>query len=206
MTAEAGSVLYRPEGHRHSDKFLNTRGRTFGLDLVEGVKEFPSEPVSLRTPQVGRLTSQLYREFRRNDECSSLAVEGLLLLLQAEVGRSIFRASRSIPKWLRTVEEQLAVEYLTPSSLAEMAKSANVHPVHLSREFQKHFGCTIGQHIRKLRVEHGRRSLASSEISLGEVSLDAGFCDQAHFTRAFQEFTGMTPGEYRKDEGGNVMG
>ncbi len=195
--AEAGLVLYRPEGHRHSDRFLNARGRTLGLDLVGAGLHLPQQPITLGTPRIGLLGAQIYREFRRNDECSALAVEELVLLLHDEMTRSLSRVSLQQPKWLRLVKERLAEEYVLHLSLAELAREAGVHPVHLSREFQRFFGCSLGQYVRKLRVEHGRRHLSLPDLSIGEVAQDAGFCDQAHFTRAFKEFIGMTPGEYR---------
>jgi len=42
------------------------------------------------------------------------------------------------------------------------------------------------------------RKLAAGGQPIGDIALDAGFCDQAHFTRAFREFTGTTPAEYRR--------
>jgi AraC family transcriptional regulator len=32
---------------------------------------------------------------------------------------------------------------------------------------------------------------------LAEIASEAGFCDQAHFTRTFHKLTGLTPGQYR---------
>lgn len=195
--AEPGLLIYRPGGHRHSDRFLNTKGRTLGLDLSSSFSRLPLEPVTSNAPQFGRISSHIYQEFRRNDGCSGLAVEGWFLLLQAEMTRTLTTPERNMPGWLRQVEERLRDQYLSTVSVAELARFAGVHPVHLSREFHRFFGCTIGQFVRKLRVEHGRRRLSSAELSIGEVSVDAGFCDQSHFTRAFRELTGMTPGEYR---------
>ncbi len=39
---------------------------------------------------------------------------------------------------------------------------AGVHPVHLSREFRKHYRMTIGDYIRKRRIEHASELLSNS--------------------------------------------
>ncbi|GAB4091383.1 helix-turn-helix domain-containing protein [Flaviaesturariibacter terrae] len=41
------------------------------------------------------------------------------------------------------------------------------------------------------------RAMHRPHSSLTSVAYEAGFCDQAHFTRVFKSFSGMTPGEYR---------
>jgi AraC family transcriptional regulator len=52
--------------------------------------------------------------------------------------------------------------------------------------------------VRRLRIEEAARRFAAGAVPLVEVALDAGFADQAHFSRVFKQVTGLTPGEYRK--------
>jgi AraC family transcriptional regulator len=46
-------------------------------------------------------------------------------------------------------------------------------------------------------VEWAAEQLRARGHGLAELSLSAGFGDQAHFTRAFKRVTGVTPGAYR---------
>jgi AraC family transcriptional regulator len=72
-----------------------------------------------------------------------------------------------------------------------------VHPVHLAREFRRHFRCTPGEYVRRLRVESAARALSHSDAPLAQIGLAAGFSHQAHFCRVFKRHTGMTPSEFR---------
>jgi AraC family transcriptional regulator len=83
-------------------------------------------------------------------------------------------------------------------SFDEVAAAVGMHPVHLAREFRRHFGCAPGEYIRRLRVEFACRRLASTDTPLIEVALSAGFADQSHFTRTFRRQMRMTPGEFRR--------
>jgi AraC family transcriptional regulator len=71
--------------------------------------------------------------------------------------------------------------------------------VHLARAFRRHYGCTPGDYVRKLRVESACRRLATSDAPLIEVALSAGFSDQSHFRRAFRRQVRMMPGEFRRN-------
>jgi AraC-like DNA-binding protein len=46
------------------------------------------------------------------------------------------------------------------------------------------------------RLELARERMRG-ERPLVEIALDAGFADQAHFTRAFRSAFGLTPARYR---------
>jgi AraC family transcriptional regulator len=198
VTAEPGLVLYRPQGHHHSDEFVNANGRTFGLDLADDPDRLPSEQIPMNSPTAARLSAELYREFRRDDDCSCAGVHQLVLLLREEIGRIPARQRTSAPGWLASVRERIAAEYQQSPSLTDLAYGAGVHPVHLSRQFQRFSGFSIAQSVRYFRVQHARRRLNDKTMSIGEAGIDAGFCDQAHFSRAFREFIGMTPGEYQR--------
>jgi len=72
-----------------------------------------------------------------------------------------------------------------------------VHASHLARVFRKFKGCTIGDYVRGLRVQHASRRISDSEDSLADIALAAGFSDQSHLSRTFKQHTGMQPRQFR---------
>lgn len=52
--------------------------------------------------------------------------------------------------------------------------------------------------VNEVREELAHHYLANSELSSGEISFLLGFQDGNSFIRAFNNWTGVTPGEYRK--------
>ncbi|HEX4593772.1 MAG TPA: AraC family transcriptional regulator [Bryobacteraceae bacterium] len=144
------------------------------------------------------LANRLYREFTAEDDVAPLAMEGVLLEILAESARAIGEGSAAhAPAWLRRVREALEDTYLQSPSLADLSGIAGVHPVHLSREFRKHYQSTIGEFIRKRRIEHACKLLSKSETALSEIALACGFSDQSHFCAMFKGHTGLTPAKFR---------
>ena len=144
------------------------------------------------------LANRLYREFSGEDDVAPLAMEGVLLEILAESARTIGEGNAAhAPLWLRRVREALEDTYLQAPSLADLAAIAGVHPVHLSREFRKHYQSTIGEFIRKRRIEHACMLLAKSETALSDIALTCGFSDQSHFCAMFKGHTGLTPAKFR---------
>ena len=66
------------------------------------------------------------------------------------------------------------------------------------RAFHAHMDCTVTGYVHRLRIEWARERVERSDVPLADVALDAGFADQAHFTRVFRCETGSTPSEYRR--------
>jgi AraC family transcriptional regulator len=144
------------------------------------------------------LANRLYREFAAEDDVAPLAMEGVLLEILAESARAIGEGSAThAPAWLRRVKEAVEDTYLQAPSLADLAAIAGVHPVHLSREFRKHYQSTIGEYIRKRRIEHACKLLVNSGTALSEIALTCGFSDQSHFCAMFKGHTGLTPAKFR---------
>ncbi|CAI8352382.1 MAG: hypothetical protein CBC58_03270 [Cellulomonadaceae bacterium TMED98] len=58
-------------------------------------------------------------------------------------------------------------------------------------------GVSVERHASLLRF---RKALAllNSPMDLAQVAAEAGYFDQAHFTRTFSKFSGMSPGQYRR--------
>jgi AraC family transcriptional regulator len=73
-----------------------------------------------------------------------------------------------------------------------------VHPAHLARVFRQQYGCTLGDYVRRLRVEFACRRMTTGDTPLVEIALAAGFADQSHFTKTFKSLVGITPAEFQR--------
>lgn len=80
-----------------------------------------------------------------------------------------------------------------PVSLDDLAATGNVHPVTVSRSFPRYFGCTLGEYMRKLKIERSLAIIRSHKASLTSVVYSCGFFDQCRFTRVFSHLNGVLP-------------
>ena len=202
-----GAVHLLPAGERHENRF-ETATRLLRVKIepaaIQRLGDEParclSEPREITGPLSAWLANRMIREFMSQDDVSPLAMEGVLLEMLAEGARSSQEThGSSAPGWLRRVRDLLQDSYLEAPGLSALAGIAGVHPVHLSREFHKHFHLTVGEYIRKRRIEHASELLANSELSMTEIASICGFSDQSHFCALFKRHLGMTPGKFRDE-------
>jgi AraC family transcriptional regulator len=199
----AGSLRLLPANELHEDYFENTvrcllvRIDPLALDRLGDHAPVLSSPGEVSGLASSWLANRMYREFMATDDIAPLAMEGVLLEILAESARAIGESGVHAPIWLRRVREALEDSYLLAPSLAELATIGGVHPVHLSREFRKHYDTTIGEFIRKRRIEHACHLLANSDKALSEIALMCGFSDQSHFCAMFKSHTTLTPAKFR---------
>lgn len=200
-----GSVRFLPARELHANSY-ETDVRCLLVEILPSALErLSGYSAVIRTPgEVGSaraimLARRLESEFREKDDLAPLAMEGVLLEMFAEGARSVGAPLKRVaPRWLQRARDLLDSRFLDVPSLTEIAGVAGVHPVHLSREFRKHYDCTIGEYLRKLRVEHASRLLADTEVSLSEIALTCGFADQSHFSATFKRTMGITPARFRE--------
>jgi AraC family transcriptional regulator len=153
-------------------------------------------PADYQDRRLSGLVMQIYRELHHADDVTPLALEALTLELLIGIVRSA-QPSPNEPSWLPKVRELLHERFTEPFSLAKIAAAVEVHPAHLARTFRRFHRQTIGDYVRRLRIEFARARLSSSADPISSIALAAGFYDQCHFTRTFKNQLGMTPAEYR---------
>ena len=59
-------------------------------------------------------------------------------------------------------------------------------------------GTSFSRVVDELRLARARELLEDQRVKLIEVADELGYSDAAHLTRAFQRWTGMAPGAYRR--------
>lgn len=200
----SSTLIFNPRGTTHRDRF-HTRGARFltvsiksdALACPPGSADLIDHPVGFIGGEVSWLGLKLYREFRKPDEFSAVVLEGLALELMGRALRSCRRPEASPPRTLRLAHQLIHDRFGEPLTVAEIARSVGSHPVYLVRAFREHYGVTVGEYLRRLRVEFACRQMSGTDAPLSRIAADAGFYDQSHFTRTFKRLTGMTPTEYR---------
>lgn len=200
-SCRAGTAVWNPSGDEHEDQFGDAGAQTWNLEFtdvwMERIAQATPEWTAGHGLEVRWLVTRILRELARPDTASALALEGKVCALLGEVSRDPQTAERRRPSWLLSARERLSEDYRVPPSVGDLARDAGVHRSHFARAFRQHFGCTVAEFVRRRRIDWAAAQLRSQSCTLSQLSLDAGFGDQAHFTRTFKRITGVTPGEYR---------
>src|SRR6266705_1008362 len=96
----------------------------------------------------------------------------------------------------RELDEQLELDAL--------ARVANFSPFHFHRLFTAWFGETLGEYVRRRRLEvAAQRLVAQPRLPVLEAALSVGFGSTEAFARAFKARFGSTPTQSRDSQRSN---
>jgi AraC family transcriptional regulator len=201
-------LTFLPAEEPHSNQF-HEGVKTFEIVLpsqwLERIRQLSSlveRPITRQNGLSTRLAMRLYREFQSRDSLTPLMLEGLTLELLVQLARDATDTTQcQIPRWLWQARDFLHAHFAESLSLGTIAAAVGVHPSHLTRAFRQHFHCTLGDYVRRLRVEYACHLLSTSDKPLLQIALDAGFADQSHFSRTFKRLIGMPPAQFQKVSG-----
>ncbi len=96
-----------------------------------------------------------------------------------------------------------AIQYMQqhfqePLSLEGVAAALNISKRQLSRLFSETVHIGFHEYLLDLRTEHAKNMLRDTQLPITDIAYQSGFESQRTFNRAFQDFYGMTPRDYRK--------
>lgn len=198
-----GDVVLHGAGESHADRMHATRSHLLNLeftqpwlDRLDACGGGLDARLTANGGHLLQLGLRLHREVSRQDGLADLCIESIALELVAELSRTRLPGTAH-PRWLDRAVAFLHAHFRDAISLRQIAAAAEVHPVHLARDFRRRRGMTIGDYIRTLRIEWACRELVATDQSIVDVALRAGFCDHSHMTRTFRRVTGLTPTEFR---------
>ena len=197
-----GSVVLHPGGHAHANRFHAPGARCVNIEaagewLGEGAfGRLVADYRHLSLPPGALPIMRLARELDQADAAAPLAIAAAALDLLASLLR--LPTPRAPLRWIDRVIEAIEADLSRSPSLAELGTLAGVHPAHLARAFHRARGETVGDYLRRRRLEQADRALIAGTDALGNIAIAAGFYDQSHFTRSFRQRFGQTPLQRRR--------
>jgi AraC family transcriptional regulator len=100
------------------------------------------------------------------------------------------------------------VEYIDrqldqPLDLGTLAEVAHFSPFHFHRPFLAWMGETLGEYLRRRRIEiSAMRLIAQPRVSVLQIALSVGFGSAEAFARAFRNRFGCSPSAWRRQQAG----
>ena len=200
-----GTLLF----HHSQDAHYNVKhpgyAHGFHIEAEEGFfKEYNLSinhiegSLKLDNPVLRSLFRLMYVETKLNDPIKELAIKASLFKVFGILTGDREHSSVSAPLWVKKIREALHDTEATNLSWEGLSAIANVHPVHLSRDFPKYFHTNVGDYIRRIRIDKAVGLLHENKLSVTNISYQCGFADQSHFIRCFKSATGVTPTAYKK--------
>jgi AraC family transcriptional regulator len=197
-------VVFRPAGEKHFNRYGKAAARCLIIEVkperlagIRQVTQILDRASCIKADLVSTLALRIFHESRMRDTVAPLSIEALTLELLVHAARLQCVRDQSPPLWLRQAREALHEQFAESISLSSIAESVGVHAAHVAKMFRRHYGCTVGDYVRRLRLDYAARLLVQSDRNLSTIALLAGFYDQSHFTQLFKLRFGVTPGGFR---------
>lgn len=173
--------------------------------IFEAIQTMCPHPCSLpfvRTPVVmnRKLSAAISSAFQDTHE--PLAIDSLIM----QVAEGLIEADPSckhvsLPRHLDVVALKRVRQYLDDQKTrvvhsSELEAVTGLTRYELARQFRAMCGTSPYRYLLMRRLDLARKQFVQGR-SLVEVAIEAGFADQAHFSRMFKSTFGITPAQYR---------
>lgn len=87
--------------------------------------------------------------------------------------------------------------YMHGITVGDIAENVGISRAHLNQSFQKELGLSAQKFLIDFRMHRAANYLASTALSVKEISNMVGYEDQLTFSKAFKKKFGMSPLNYR---------
>jgi AraC-like DNA-binding protein len=171
-----------------ADALRTIRGRACPLPFV-------GDPVTT-SASLSRAIDGTFRLPVEPLAADSLVVAMAEGLLAAESGGPPGAPPRVDAAALQRARRFLDAERTRVVHSAELESITGLTRYELARQFRTMFGTSPHRYLLMRRLDLARE-LIDHGRALVDVAYDAGFADQAHFTRVFKSAVGLTPARYR---------
>jgi AraC-like DNA-binding protein len=160
-------------------------------------------PLHYLAKGLAKLLETAQRELDSDREAAKASLAAASSILRSEIERSSgANGSRpgALAGWQRArVRAFIEANLHRNICVRDLSTVAQRSPAHFSRSFSRAFGEPPHAYVIKRRLERACHLMVTTSESLGEIALNVGFSDQAHFCRLFRRAFAQRPASWRRD-------
>ena len=121
--------------------------------------------------------------------------KGLDLIFRYIFNSDYLKITEITPEKINLIRKYIKDNFLDRLLLSRIEEKYKINKFTLIREFKRNYNTTPAAYQIELKVNYAKK-LLNKRNDIAEISLEAGFYDQPHFTREFKRAYGITPMEY----------
>lgn len=181
------------------------------FDLYDNDSEFLSSfsfpyGVILQPRDFHRLSDyvkSISNEFHSNGTCRERIIDHFMHILLYALDEELKKTADSpadTQKYYRRFAQIRTQIYNSPAagwSVSQIADSLCLSCSHFQHLYRRFFGCSCQQDIILAKIALAKFYLATTDMSIYQLSLFCGYETDLHFMRQFKKHTGATPSQYR---------
>ncbi|WP_404986260.1 AraC family transcriptional regulator [Chryseobacterium sp. M5] len=201
-TVGPGSLLFYHSDELHSNHNTLFPSRNINIEIEERIlqdlnlSESSIEKSIQNTAAAKFLILKIFKETIVADPFSEDTI--MMLFSQLSGFSGYLDRFQNSPLWVKNLKELLNDQWNENHNLKDLANILQLNPITISKHFPKYFGCTLGEYMRRIKIDRSISMIHFEQRSLTEVGLHCGFSDQSHFIRTFKDQTGFLPKQFQK--------
>lgn len=139
----------------------------------------------------------LYRQpsNEKRDVYASLLLTQVLsrLILETVSDQPLYTENNYVKKTLEILEQR----FYEPLKLKDISDELHINSSYLSRLITSETGISFSGCLTHVRINHAKKLLQTTSLSIEEIGEKCGFCNASHFVKQFHANEDMTPLQYR---------
>jgi AraC family transcriptional regulator len=180
---EAGDLIVHPAFHLHLNRFETRGARVLNIALPHALAR------ALDARRYGIL------RVRDPDRLARRAMKSSADAVGEALAEAVARQPTPARDWLDRLAAELSAH--PQRRINSLARRHGVSPEHASRAFARRFGMNPARFRAEQRLQTALQALTESALSLAQIAVQAGYADQAHFSRAIAAATDLPPARLR---------
>ena len=154
----------------------------------------PPDPEGMQRTLLHMISAWQENSFLSLLGAQALATQVVIMILE---NYSEHKAQEPRGKRLHWIPSYLSLNISEKITVKDLAARAHLSESQFARAFKEQFGKPPYQYLMQMRVQYACDLLRNSNVPIERVAEHCGFSNVQHFTKAFKQITGRSPGEYR---------
>jgi len=189
--------LIRPRTYHNETHYETTELFCFGFSLNDSnTIKLENGLYSDQSSLLMQIANKMRHEILTKRIHHQIKLELLLNEFLIEYER--MRSARSFVDSFEYIEKFLNENFNQEIQLPSLAKITGYSYDHFRHIFKAKTGESPMNYIINRRIEHAKKLMLSTDMTMSSISQDCGFSNSSQFAGTFRKMTGLTPTEFKK--------